>query len=555
MTALPAATAGFDWKAPDYAPVIRARVRRLQWLRDHPEQLPALKAFYRDHIPEFISDWGWTYEPRNVEIGLPADIPFLLFERQVEWVQWCLEGWRARRPGATEKARDCGLTWLAVGVACALCIFHDGVAIGFGSRKEDLVDKIGTMKPIFPKIRKFMGALPEEFRAGWVEWRDSPFMRTAFPQTGSLINGEAGDQVGRGDRTSIYFVDEAEHIERLEQVEMALSETTNCRVDISSVNGSANPVAQKILKRKVRVFYFDWKDDPRKGEEWYRKKCEDLDPVVVAQEIDRDRSASVKGILIPGVWVRAAIGARQKLGIALAGEKRLALDIGDEGDANAMVGGQGIEVSIAEEWSGAGSDTFATVQRAFEIADGIGVLRWDYDADGLGALVRGDARIINEQRQAAGRPQHRVTAFRGSGAVVDPEGIVEGTRGSPGDPGRTNEDYFLNHKAQAWWALRQRFYRTWRWVTGNKEVHGDEIISLDPALPNLEQLVSELSQPTFGQNGAGKMLINKRPEGQPSPNLADGCMMRYAPRGPEPVEFTPQQVRSIQARLPRRRTY
>jgi hypothetical protein len=38
-----------------------------------------VKAFYKDHPAEFIHDWGMTFDPRNVEIGLEAQVPFLLF--------------------------------------------------------------------------------------------------------------------------------------------------------------------------------------------------------------------------------------------------------------------------------------------------------------------------------------------------------------------------------------------------------------------------------------------------------------------------------------------
>ena len=544
-----------DWRNPDYGAIFRARLENLEQLRAHPEDLPALKAYYKANPADFISDWGVTWDPRNVERGMPALIPFVLFPKQRDWVEWAVERWMRREHGATEKSRECGVTWEAVALACSLCIFHDGVAIGFGSRKEEYVDKIATKKPILPKARLFMEHLPEEFRAGHVPWRDAPFMRVNFPETGSIIAGEGGDQIGRGDRASIYFVDEAEYLERPDLVELSLSQTTNCRIDISSVNGSANPVARKILERRVSVFVFDWRDDPRKDEEWYAKQCRELDPVVVAQEIDRDRSASVRGIVIPGAWVRAAIGFREWAGLGPSGEFTFALDIADEGrDKNAAVGGRGIEVSLAEEWSGKGSDTFATVERAFEIAEERGCRAWRYDADGMGALVRGDARVINERRQAAGLPQHLAVGFRGSAEVVDPEGVVEGTTGREGDPGRLNRDYFLNAKAQGWWALRKRFQRTHRWRTEGTRCHHDEVVSLDPRMPNLAKLTAELSQPTYGQNGVGKMLINKKPDGMPSPNLADGAMMRFAPMGLQAVTFTQEQVRQLYA-APRRRRY
>lgn len=39
----------------------------------------------------------------------------------------------------------------------------------------------------------------------------------------------------------------------------------------------------------------------------------------------------------------------------------------------------------------------------------------------------------------------------------------------------------------------------------------------------------ELSQPTYHQNVAGKIVVDKAPDGAMSPNLADAVMMRFAP--------------------------
>jgi phage terminase large subunit len=545
------ATAGvampeFDWKDPDYGEVYRRRMKMLEWIREHPEELPAIKAYYKSAPADFITDWGMTFEPRNAEIGLPAYVPFILFPRQRDWIDFVLRKWRERKPGLCEKSRDMGVSWLAMSLGCTLCIFYEGMAIGVGSRKSDYVDKLNTMKPLLPKARIFMEHLPVEFRGGWEAWRDAPYMRINFPETGSFMGGEGGDDLGRGDRTSIYFVDEYAHFERPELTEASLSQTTNCRIDMSSVRGMNNPFAQKRWGGKIEVFIFDWREDPRKDDAWYEEQCNRFDPVVVAQEIDRDYQASVHGVVIPAVWVRSAIGALAKLGIAPTGARDMALDVADEGvDKNALCGRTGTQVDYLEQWSGKGSDTFATVEHAFEVADERGYDTFRYDGDGIGALVRGDARVINARRREANARRIRAEGFRGSDAVFDPDGIVEGTMGGEGDKGRTNKDYFANRKAQGWWSVRRRFQRTFRWVVGGVPCAPDDIISLDPGMPLLQQLVAELSQPTYETNGVGKIVINKKPDGMPSPNLADALMMRYAPNELPPLNVSQELVAQI----------
>lgn len=520
----------FDFRNPDYPTVFRKRLQFLNALRadKNPETLARLKGYYKLHPIDFISDWGCTVDPRNVERGLPALIPFIPFPRQIEWVEWVMDHWKNQKPGLTEKSRDGGLSWLAVSLSCTLCLFYEGMSIGFGSRKEEYVDKIDAPKSLFHKARAFMAMLPPEFKNGWRIDRDAPHMRINFPGTQSNISGEAGNNIGRGDRTGVYFVDEAAHLEQPQLVEASLSQTTNCRMDISSANGSANPFAIKRHGGRIDVFTFYWRDDPRKDDEWYAKKSEELDPVTLAQEIDIDYNASIEGPLIPYEWARAAVDAHLKLGFAVTGEKVAALDVADEGkDKNALCLGRGILVEQLEEWSGKGGDIYATTQRAFSLCDAHGYMRFKYDADGLGAGVRGDARTLNEQRRAASRTQIRVEGYWGSGAVVDPKAEVYA--GSSGDTPRSNEDFFVNAKAQAWWTLRTRFQKTYRAITKGAKFDKDELISISSLCKNYNKLLTELSQVTYTPNGAGKIVVDKAPDGATSPNLADAVVIRYSP--------------------------
>ena len=513
-----------DFQSPDYAAIFAERVERLRRIRQEPDCLPALRAYYRDNPAQFIDDWGVTFDPRNVERGLPAAVPFKLFPRQREFVEWVVDRWRGREDGLAEKTRDMGLSWLSVSLACTLCLFHDGMVVGFGSRKEEYVDRIGSPKSLFWKARLFMENLPPEFRGNWQRKVHAPHMRINFPDTGASISGEAGDGIGRGDRASIYFVDEAAFLERPELVEASLSQTTNCRIDISTPHGLANPFAEKRHAGKISVFTFHWRDDPRKDEEWYAGEVERLDPVTLAQEVDLNYQASVEGIVIPSEWIQAAVGADKKLGFEPSGQRVGALDVADEGkDLNAFVAAHGVVIEHAEDWSGKGSDIYQTVERAFRLCDEYSLEGFHYDSDGLGAGVRGDARIINENRKKARQKRMSVHQFRGSEAVTDPN--KEAVKG------RKNKDYFLNAKAQGWWSLRQRFQKTYRAVVDGMKYDPDELISISDDLPAKARnlLVNELSQPTYSFNTAGKMLIDKAPKGAKSPNLADAVMIRFAP--------------------------
>ena len=85
------------------------------------------------------------------------------------------------------------------------------------------------------------------------------------------------------------------------------------------------------------------------------------------------------------------------------------------------------------------------------------------------------------------------------------------------------------------------------WIAG-------EIVSISSKCPNHMKLIAELSQPTFATNGVGKMVINKKPAKTKSPNLADACMIRFAPKEAPPAEYTQELIQMIrQAGLRNRR--
>jgi hypothetical protein len=114
----------------------------------------------------------------------------------------------------------------------------------------------------------------------------------------------------------------------------------------------------------------------------------------------------------------------------------------------------------------------------------------------------------------------KIDGWNAAGAVVNPTQKYAGSR--------PNEDMFANAKAQAWWALRDRFLEAFKASKG-EAYDRNAIISLSPAIEELRELKSELSQVTYVYNAAGKVLVNKAPDGHSSPNRADSVMIAFAP--------------------------
>lgn len=529
---------GFDFLNPDYLPVWQARAERLARLRDDPLLLAAVKVYYRDHLDDFINDWGVTVDPRVAAKGRTSVMPLLLWPKQRAYIRWLHERLSKQEPGVVVKSRDVGISWLAMGFSAGVCIFRDDVSIGFGSEKEDKVDRSGDPDCLFYKGRMFLNYLPVELRGGWDIKTCSAHMRLTFPHTASSITGEAGNNIGRGGRKLIYFVDESAHIPNPKAIDASLSANTDIRIDMSSVWGMANSFAERAHNNAIPRFDFHWKDDPRKTDAWEKKKRDELDPAIFNQEYDCNFTASIEGQVIPPEWVTAAIDAHVKLNLRPTGRRFGTLDVADAGrDKNAFCVGQSFLIECVQSWKGtADLDIYHSVEQAFLLCDLNKLDTFYYDADGLGAGVRGDARKVNDTRSANGSPTLYVEAFRGSGEVFAPEEIVPGTQ-------RTAEDFFENLKAQSWWYLRQRFQYTYRVMEAFKrgdvwEVDPSKFISIAGGFAERARLCIELSQPVWALSKHGKVMVDKCPVGTKtevrnsiaSPNLADAVMMFHAPR-------------------------
>jgi hypothetical protein len=85
-------------------------------------------------------------------------------------------------------------------------------------------------------------------------------------------------------------------------------------------------------------------------------------------------------------------------------------------------------------------------------------------------------------------------------------------------------------KAMSWWHLRLRFQATYRAIVQGLPYEADDLISIDPGIPELLPLQMELSQPTYSLNSVGKVLVDKSPQGMRSPNLADAVMIAFNPQ-------------------------
>lgn len=225
--------------------------------------------------------------------------------------------------------------------------------------------------------------------------------------------------------------------------------------------------------------------------------------------------------IIKPMWVEAARGAHIKLGIEPTGGKIAGFDVADEGpDSNAVIARHGVVVYHSENWKDQDPNTAArhTFNQAL-------TNKWDtvhYDNIGVGAGAKGAIREELSSLSIKTRPPN-FNGFAANEAVNDPDGEYK--------EGKLNKDMFLNLKAQTWWLLADRFKNTYDAING-KPYDPELLICLDEAMPDIDQLCAELSQPRR-EFLNGKVRVEPKDKmkarGVMSPNLADALVMAFAP--------------------------
>jgi hypothetical protein len=503
----------------------------------------------------FVNEFCWTYDPRE-----PSPfIPFDLYEDQAKALLWLKDLYERGKDGIFEKSRDMGATWLTAAFAVWAWLFKPGSAIGFGSRKLELVDKIGDPKSIFDKIRFIIRNLP-----GWLLQAKAPgfnfkthdnFCKIINPANGSSITGEGGDEIGRGGRTSIYFVDEAAFLPRPLLVDQALTANSRCKILVSTPRGANNPFAVKRLSQKFPVYTLHWKSDPRKtawlivpldweglidsdgelelGQEgvdfidygigrppeppaghrviypWYEELCLKEDPITVAQEYDIDYSASLEGVIIPARWLRACVGLSLPDGLSVAG-----FDVAAGGAENVYLMRKGPNVSTITRWRE--EDPTAAAFRVVRMAEADQIERLFYDAIGVGAGVGGAMKLVR-----------RALTFVWTAVNVG----VPPTETRWPDKMKSKEK-FANLKAELWWRVRARAERTYQFVMLGVNHPKEDLLSLPPG-PDTEALISQLSGVRYFETETGKIIVESKKElarrGVSSPDIAEALILSFMP--------------------------
>lgn len=229
-------------------------------------------------------------------------------------------------------------------------------------------------------------------------------------------------------------------------------------------------------------------------------------------------------------WVQAAIDAHEKLDLEIIGSKRSGFDVADDGnDLCSHIYAHGITALWGEHWKAKEDELLKSCTRVYNKAIELGS-SVTYDSIGVGALAGGKFDELNKERKKEmliGSVGY--AKFVAGAKVIDPDGLYIDTE----DERVTNKDFFANLKAQAWWVVADRFRNTYNAVVNGEEFDYDDLISISSDMPNLQNLVVELSTPRRNFDKAGRVKVESKEDLAkreiPSPNDADAFIMAYAP--------------------------
>ena len=238
---------------------------------------------------------------------------------------------------------------------------------------------------------------------------------------------------------------------------------------------------------------------------------------------------SVDNALVMSEWFDACIDAHLVLGFEPRGSLIAShdpSDLGPDSKGYALRHGN-VFLDIQENENG-------TVNEGGHWAAGLAL---DADADYFTWDCDGMGSALSEQMSTDFEGKHTsLVMFRGSESPDDPKLIYNHAVKAPIENEKSIGDTFLNKRAQYYFALRDRCYRTYRAVV-HKEYHDpDTLISFSSDIELLSKFRSELCRIPLKDNNSGLLALYTKKEMKskfkiPSGNLSDSVMMsmRYKP--------------------------
>ena len=222
-------------------------------------------------------------------------IPFKTYDFQSDLI----ENYNDHRFTVILKARQLGISTITAAYVAWMMMFHRD--------KNVLViaTKFGTAANLVKKVKAIHKHLPQ-----WMKIADiSIDNRTSFELTnGSQIKASStSSDAGRSEALSLLVIDEAAHVEGLEELWTGLYPTLSTGgrcIALSTPNGVGNWFHQTCVDAEIENndFYFvklPWDVHPDRDKEWFEKETRNMSRRQIAQELECNFNMSGETVFHP----------------------------------------------------------------------------------------------------------------------------------------------------------------------------------------------------------------------------------------------------------------
>tara|TARA_Y100000310_G_scaffold271883_1_gene286590 strand:- start:3362 stop:4945 length:1584 start_codon:yes stop_codon:yes gene_type:complete len=207
------------------------------------------------------------------------------------------------------KARQLGISTITAGYVVWMMLFHRDKAILV------MATKFATAGNLVKKVKGIMRQLPDWLKIATISIDN----RTSFElSNGSSIKAAStsGD-AGRSEALSLLVLDEAAHIENLEELWTGLYPTLSTGgrcIALSTPNGVGNWFHKTCADAEDGANNFNittlpWDVHPERDEEWYKKETRNMSKRQIAQELQCNFNTSGETVIDPECmeWVLSMV--------------------------------------------------------------------------------------------------------------------------------------------------------------------------------------------------------------------------------------------------------
>lgn len=238
----------------------------------------------RDSFLYWVNNFGYTFvQVEHTHKGRRGvsgsnDRPFITWPVQDDAAAELIESTGLTGKTATgaliDKSREMGATWLMLAIILWLFLFHRNTSMLMCADREEAVDYSGrpdglvtagtaNKDTLFGKLDYMLAFLPPWMTVGV----SRVYMHYTNARTGSRIDGSSTrEDLGRGGRRFLVFVDEASAIRQLKQIDKSIADTTACPWYNSTPKG-AHYFSELRTGGTMPVIVLGWWDHPHKGRE------------------------------------------------------------------------------------------------------------------------------------------------------------------------------------------------------------------------------------------------------------------------------------------------